>query len=300
MLWIQAVIYTVLPLFFFIKLYKGSYASQRLWFIEWILAAMFIGFIFVLGPWHIFMYYLRYVWLLLFIIVSFISFKKIKPLPKKGPKQDKSNTFSAWLSIVLAIYFGVMMVLGLSGYWLENEDQAIDLAFPLQSGVYAVGHGGSHSSINYHHTHPEQRYAYDILQLNKWGLRARGLTPSELENYNIYNTPIYSPCAGSITEAVDQYEDIPPLQSETDPEDPAGNHVAISCQNADVYIAHIRPGTVTVEEGDEVTEEDVIGKVGNTGNTTEPHLHIHAVRDGEGIPITYGRFLKRNSLVFRE
>jgi hypothetical protein len=50
----------------------------------------------------------------------------------------------------------------------------------------------------------------------------------------------------------------------------------------------------------------ILGKVGNTGNTSEPPLHVHAVRtgsgtthDGEGVPIRFdGRFLVRNSLIF--
>lgn len=41
-----------------------------------------------------------------------------------------------------------------------------------------------------------------------------------------------------------------------------------------------------------------VGAVGNSGNTTEPHLHIHAEKDEEGIPIRFdGRFLVRNNLV---
>ncbi len=41
----------------------------------------------------------------------------------------------------------------------------------------------------------------------------------------------------------------------------------------------------------------VIGKVGNSGNSSEPHLHIHAEKDGEGIPVLFdSRFLKRNYL----
>lgn len=44
---------------------------------------------------------------------------------------------------------------------------------------------------------------------------------------------------------------------------------------------------------------DAIGLVGNSGSTTEPHLHIHAVDPGThaGVPITFeGRFPVRNSV----
>jgi len=61
-------------------------------------------------------------------------------------------------------------------------------------------------------------------------------------------------------------------------------------------MAHMKPGTV---EEEKVSTGDCFGEVGNTGNTTEPHLHIHAEIDAEGEPITFNdRFLKRNSVVF--
>lgn len=59
-------------------------------------------------------------------------------------------------------------------------------------------------------------------------------------------------------------------------------------------------GSVKPKEGGEVTNEVKIGNVGNSGNMTERHLHIHAKRYGEGVPITFqNRFLKRNSLDFQ-
>ena len=56
--------------------------------------------------------------------------------------------------------------------------------------------------------------------------------------------------------------------------------------------------SVVVAQGDKVTTGQILGKVGNSGNTSEPHLHIHAEKDGKGVPITFNdRFLVRNSLV---
>ncbi|WP_260412143.1 M23 family metallopeptidase [Alkalihalobacillus sp. TS-13] len=47
-----------------------------------------------------------------------------------------------------------------------------------------------------------------------------------------------------------------------------------------------------------VKKGEEIGLVGNSGNTSEPHIHIHAGKDGKGVPIRFnGRFLVRNSLV---
>jgi murein DD-endopeptidase MepM/ murein hydrolase activator NlpD len=60
----------------------------------------------------------------------------------------------------------------------------------------------------------------------------------------------------------------------------------------------MQQGSVAVAEGDVVREGQLLGTVGNSGNTSEPHLHIHAEKDGEGVPIRFGgRFLVRNNLM---
>lgn len=95
-----------------------------------------------------------------------------------------------------------------------------------------------------------------------------------------------------------------------DPENPAGNHVVVRCaqQGVDVLLAHVMNGSVAVKPGQSVEVGQFLGRVGNSGNSSEPHLHIHAVKtgsgsvlDGEGVPIRFdGRFLVRNSLVLRQ
>jgi murein DD-endopeptidase MepM/ murein hydrolase activator NlpD len=73
-----------------------------------------------------------------------------------------------------------------------------------------------------------------------------------------------------------------------------------------VGMAHLMQGSVLVKIGDRVTAGQTLARVGNSGNTSEPHLHIHAkhggrpesMLDGEGVPIRFGgRWLIRNSLI---
>jgi murein DD-endopeptidase MepM/ murein hydrolase activator NlpD len=74
----------------------------------------------------------------------------------------------------------------------------------------------------------------------------------------------------------------------------------IACGTVDVELAHLGNDSVTVKAGDAISSGHVIGAVGNSGNTTEPHLHIHAVhRDsGEAAPIVFDeRFFVRNATV---
>jgi hypothetical protein len=86
-----------------------------------------------------------------------------------------------------------------------------------------------------------------------------------------------------------------------------GNHVLLECDGVHVLLAHFKRGSVRVAQSDHVTIDTVVGLVGNSGNTNEPHLHIHAQRpaasgreplSGDPLPIRLdGRYLVRNDRV---
>ncbi|OAN36644.1 M23 family metallopeptidase [Microbacterium sp. H83] len=73
----------------------------------------------------------------------------------------------------------------------------------------------------------------------------------------------------------------------------AGNHVVIRSRGSLVLLAHLRSGSVRVRAGDEVRAGDPVGECGNSGNSTEPHLHVQVsdsvARDGQGIPLVFLR-----------
>ena len=86
----------------------------------------------------------------------------------------------------------------------------------------------------------------------------------------------------------------------------AGNHVLLRCQQADVLLGHFKTGSLKVAVGDLVTVGVGIAEVGNSGNTGEPHLHIHAQQagtvsepfSGNPLPIHLeGRFLVRSDCI---
>jgi len=54
--------------------------------------------------------------------------------------------------------------------------------------------------------------------------------------------------------------------------------VILFCNGFSVLLAHLQNASLTVSVGNRVRSGNAIGKLGNSGNTTEPHLHIHAVR----------------------
>ncbi len=97
--------------------------------------------------------------------------------------------------------------------------------------------------------------------------------------------------------AVDEYPDgTPGSTPTTDPTlHPAGNHVVIEVGDGEyVLMAHLQPGSVAVSEGQAVQPGDLIGLTGNSGNSSEPHVHIHLQTGPDmfdsatvGLPMTF-------------
>ncbi len=193
--------------------------------------------------------------------------------------------------------------------------QTVDLAFPLQGGPYLVTSGGSTEAVNGHMmtlnpstprmaAYRGQSYAVDMVKLDRWGLRADGFRPRAPSRYRIFGEPVFAPCSGTIVEAKGDLPDLP--VPEADRQNMAGNHVLIECNGVVVLLAHFRQGTLAVVEGQQVEVGDRLGEVGNSGNTEEPHLHIHAQTpgtpdaplSGEPLQITLGgRFLVRGGRI---
>jgi murein DD-endopeptidase MepM/ murein hydrolase activator NlpD len=73
----------------------------------------------------------------------------------------------------------------------------------------------------------------------------------------------------------------------------AGNYVMIDHGDSEYSLyAHLQPGSVRVHIGDQVKSGDVIGKLGSSGNSTEPHLHFQVCDKGDplmtdGIPVNF-------------
>jgi murein DD-endopeptidase MepM/ murein hydrolase activator NlpD len=83
----------------------------------------------------------------------------------------------------------------------------------------------------------------------------------------------------------------------------AGNHVLLGTSGgAVVALCHLQLGSVRVSRGDLVEAGDVLGRCGNSGNSTEPHVHLQAmdrveVASASALPISIGGRLPRNGEV---
>jgi murein DD-endopeptidase MepM/ murein hydrolase activator NlpD len=119
------------------------------------------------------------------------------------------------------------------------------------------------------------------------------------ESYFCYGQPIYSVAAGKVVDMADGLPENVPHSGKyaitIDADNAAGNHVAIEiAPHRYVLYAHMRPGTVRVKTGDEVATGEILGLVGNTGSSTEPHLHMHiddqpSFLAGNGVPYEFAQ-----------
>ena len=216
----------------------------------------------------------------------------------------------------------VLFVAGASGLLVEAVaarrppvlQPSINLSFPLSGGTYYVANGGGGELANAHvetlaeraRPYRGQSYGVDIVRVDAGGLRATALAPSSLNQYASVGEPVLAPCDGQVLQVENTAPDMtPPV---TDREWLAGNFVLLDCGAAQVFLGHLRQGTVGVEAGQKVTAGRRLGAIGNSGNSDEPHLHIHAQRaavvgsasmfDGAPVAMTfYGRALARNDII---
>lgn len=292
----------LLPAMFIYWFAKNKYQSRSDWIVLMLMSGTYVCYIFVAGRWDWLSFYWRYLFGILFIWYFFKTLPKIKSLPKSRRRVPRDKLVFG-IQVLVFIVFGIFLFFSLKGR--SYDGPAEPLQFPLKDGAYYVAQGGNAAIINFHNLGLAQKYALDIVKMYPWGTRARGLYPKELSKYAIYGDTVFSPCDGVISQVRDSLDDqIPP---EKNPRQPAGNFIGIKTGSFHVYLAHLQRGSVMVKVGDSVKVGQPLARVGNTGYTSEPHLHIHAERgdssgflQGEGVPLTFdGRFLVRNDIVKR-
>ena len=155
-----------------------------------------------------------------------------------------------------------------------------------------------------------QRFAVDFVRTNRSGQRYSG-DPGKNESFFAYGADVYAVGDGKVVEVTDGIPDNPPACLETGPigcksehavpmtrKTLPGNKVVLEvAPDYFVTYAHLQSGSIPVKNGDMVQAGQMIGKIGNSGNSSEPHLHFHACDrpsslECDGVPTLFERFVE--------
>jgi hypothetical protein len=193
---------------------------------------------------------------------------------------------------------------------IKSEFAQNKYIFPLR-GVWYAGWGAS-----FHTGHrwaiPEE-FALDIAKIGESGLTHKG-DGTRFDDYYAYGADVLAAAPGRVTGiANDQPEDPSAMQRPNETQEAyfarlqkeqaerlskglpviAGNYVMIDHGKKEYSLyAHLQPGSVRAHVGDQVKAGDVIGKLGSSGNSTEPHLHFQICDEPNplmcaGIPMNF-------------
>jgi murein DD-endopeptidase MepM/ murein hydrolase activator NlpD len=125
-------------------------------------------------------------------------------------------------------------------------------------------------------------------------------TPSDVHSYPCYGADVLAVADSTVVDTLDDLNDQTPGhlpdRKTINMENVEGNHVVLDLgDGVFAFYAHLQKGSVVVAVGNRVKRGQVLGKLGNTGNTSGPHLHFHlmegsSVLGSNGIPYMIDTF----------
>lgn len=176
----------------------------------------------------------------------------------------------------------------------DNYIPKVKYSLPFH-GAWVAVNGGVTKEFSHSWEINSQRYAYDFIILDDAGESCSG-DKSALSNYYCYGKGILAPADGVVVELRKDCGDSRIMGGgKTDPliKDIRGNYVVIQhVEDECSCLAHLMPGSITVSVGEHVKRKQQIAMCGNSGNTSEPHLHFQ-IQNGKdfffsaGLPVHF-------------
>jgi hypothetical protein len=192
-----------------------------------------------------------------------------------------------------------------------TDREAVVVAPPLRGPGWVVANGCCNAFTAHRGTvlpvngapHVAERFAIDFVQIDPMDRLFEGPL-DQLSSYPYFGDEVHSATAGKVVGVVD---DIPNTPAGAFPpaitaEKAGGNHVVVAFGGGHyAFYAHLQPGTVTVKAGQKVKVGQVLGLLGNSGNSNAPHLHFHVMDSphplaSNGMPYRFSSFTVEGEL----
>lgn len=267
--------------------------------------------------WSIVNYWLRLLPAILtavLVIRTLLDYQKFKVpfLPKK------TASSLALLVVALALLAGAASLNYRTLLSMKHPEDRVLALLPVRNGLYVIVNGGNGlegfgmnnlvTPLFHAEEQPDKVKAYGI-DIMRMGIRGNltqgGNYQRSYLKYVGYNDMVYSPCAGNVVYVEDGHPEVEVFAPGT----PLGNYVVIQCTAENfITVGGLRNGTIDVKLDEQVSLERFIGRVGNSGTPSIPHVVMFATKggwkDGEGIPVpmifpgtlAVNKFFVRNDL----
>ncbi|MBO9729515.1 MAG: M23 family metallopeptidase [Chitinophaga sp.] len=162
-------------------------------------------------------------------------------------------------------------------------------------GTWKVGRGGITADTSHSWNLYTQRYAYDFFMTDTDDKPNNG-TGNHLDDYYCFDQEVIAPADGTVVavkNSIPDYTHVGDLSVDWKSRDFRGNYVIIQhAANEYSFIAHFKQGSIVVSTGDVIKQGQLIGRCGNSGHSTMPHIHFHLQNSRKfwialGLPITF-------------
>ncbi len=182
---------------------------------------------------------------------------------------------------------------------VAHHQQQTDVHFPLQGAWWAV-QAGDWSDLHKQEVF-SQPFALDFVKLNADNRFFSG-DGHALTDHASWDQPVFAAAGGKVAFVQFDMPDMAPGVApdprifRDDPRRLLGNAVAISHGNGEfTYYAHLQQASLTVKEGEMIRRGAPIGRVGNSGQSPGPHLHLHLMQGpnlfiDQGLPLMLSHF----------
>lgn len=300
----------LLPLSLLISLPVASNINIFVYSVYYLLVGNILWLLYQAGSWEFTYYQLRWLYILLWGIVGLYSFfqKIISGLHKSVYLISTADFILIVAGItanIILLYLHLRIYQSITRASKDSNDEILNIAFPCKNGTYLITDGGDGSIcslMNYHYkgsihgknnTYKSMRFAVDIVEMKSNGRTVKSTLSNNNKDYEIFYKKVYSPIDGIVIDVKDDIEDNCPFPKKMPYN--VGNHVVIKSSINYLVIGHLQKGSVSVKIGDTIKTGTELGRVGNSGLTPRPHIHMQISESkdgnywrGDGIPFTFG------------